>query len=153
METGSEIQVHSGHASKTVVVAQVARGRVSVRWPHVGEFEVDLVTGELVLRDLSGVHSINEAGRVIGTRVNLSAEDLPRLDSVDLGDVLRLDSGVTAEVVDVLRSEGIVRIFVRQRSSHESGLWQKPWRSGYRVTPSVLGQLRESAGVVSRMAG
>jgi len=153
METGSEIEVRNGYASKTVAVAQVARGRVSVRWPFVGEFEVDLVTGELVLRDLSGVHSVNEAGRVIGTRVNVTAEDLPRLDSLEVGAILRLDSGATAEVVDVLRSEGIVRIFVHSKSPHESGLWQKPWRTGYRVTSSVLGCLRESAGVVSRKAG
>lgn len=153
METGNEIEVRNGYASKTVVVAQVARGRVSVRWPFVGEFEVDLVTGELVLRDLSGVHSVNEAGRVIGTRVNVTAEDLPRLESLEVGAVLHLDSGVTAEVVDVLQSEGIVRIFVHARSLHESGTWKQPWRTGYRVNQSVLGRLRESAGVASQMAG
>jgi len=155
MESGSEIEVRNGHANKTVVVASVARGRVTVRWPFVGEFEVDLVSGELVQppESLSGVHSVDESGRVVGTRTRVTAEDLPALDSLEVGATLRLDSGATAEVVDVLRSEGIVRIFVHGKSLHESGLWRRARRTGYRVTSSALGSLRESAGVVSRKAG
>lgn len=155
MESGNEIEVRNGYASKTVVVAQVARGRVSVRWPFVGEFEVDLVTGELVQppESLSGVHSVDGSGRVVGTRTRVSAEDLPLLDALEIGASLRLDSGATAEIVDVLRSEGIVRIFVQPKSMTESGLWQTARRTGYRVNASVLGRLRESAGVVSRKAG
>ncbi len=154
METGSEIEVRNGHANKTVVVASVARGRVTVRWPHVGEFEVDLVTGELVRQPevLTGVHTLDQTGRVVGTRTNVTAEDLARLDSLEVGEMLRLDSGAVAEVVDVLRSEGIVRIFVQGKKLSESGLWQRAWRTGYRVSQQALGCLRESAGVVSRKA-
>lgn len=151
MDTGDEIEVRSKYSGKTVQVARVSRGRVSVRWPHVGEFEVDLVNGELVRRPepAFGVFSVDSmTGRVVDTRSAVTGDDMWKLDTIKVGETLQLDSGATAEVVDVLRSEGILRIFVQGAR----GVTTRPWRTGYRVVPLTLVRLREAAGCVTGQA-
>ena len=156
MNPGDEIEVRNGYASKTVTVVSVIRGRVVVRWPLVGEYNVDLLTGELYQPPgfAHGVFSVDTmTGRVVGTRCSVMAEDFPRLDALEVGDTLQLDNGARAEVVDVLRSEGTVKIFV-SASVSVSGVWRTGvLRSTFRVSDRALRQLRESAGLISAMAG
>ena len=76
---------------------------------------------------------------------------MPLLDSLDIGAALRLDNGARAEVVDVLRSEGTVKIFVGQNV--RTGVWRMgSLRTTFCVSPQVLRRMRESAGLVSAMA-
>lgn len=155
MNPGDEIDVHNGYANKTVKVVSVTRGRVIVDWPLVGEFAVDLLNGELVLPPghAHGVFSVDTmTGRVLGTRSRVVADDLPRLDSLQVGESLRLDNGSRGEVVDVLRSEGTVKLFVS--SSARSGVWRTgSLRSTFKVTSPVLLRLRQAAGLISALAG
>ncbi len=155
MNPGDEIDVRNGYASKTVKVVSVTRGRVLVDWPLVGEYDVDLLTGELYTPPgyATGVFSVDcMTGRVVGTRSSVIADDLPLLDSLQVGAALRLDNGARGEVVDVLRSEGTLKLFVG--STKRSGVWRTgALRSTYRVTPSVLQKLRQAVGLISAMAG
>ncbi len=155
MNPGDEIDVRNGYASKTVKVVSVTRGRAIVDWPLVGEYDVDLVTGELYTPPgyASGVFEVDcLTGRVVGTRGNVIVDDLALLDHLQVGSALRLDNGARGEVVDVLRSEGTVKIFVG--STRRSGVWRTgELRSAYKVSQSVLTRLRQSAGLISAMAG
>ena len=155
MNPGDEIDVRNGHTNKTVRVLSVTRGRVIVDWPLVGEYDVDLLTGELYTPPgfASGVFEVDTfTGRVVGTRANVIADDLPLLDHLQIGAPLRLDNGARGEVVDVLRSEGTLKLFVG--STKRSGVWRTgALRSTYRVTTPVLQRLRQAAGLISAMAG
>lgn len=154
MNPGDALEVRNGYASKTVKVVLVARGRVIVDWPLVGEYHVDLLTGELYMPPgyAMGVFEVDTVtGRVIGTRASVVPEELPLLDGVQVGTPLRLDNGTRGEVVDALHSEGTVKIFVG--STRASSAWRSgALRSSYRVTPVALRQLRQAAGLVSAMA-
>ena len=135
MNPGDEIDVRNGYANKTVKVLSVTRGRVMVDWPLVGEYAVDLLTG-----------------RVAGTRSSVAVDDMPRLDSLRIGESLRLDNGARGEVVDALPSEGTVKVFVA--NSAHSGVWRTgSLRSTFKVSAQVLTRLRQAAGLVSAMAG
>jgi hypothetical protein len=155
MNPGDEIDVRNGYANKTVKVMSVTRGRVVVDWPLVGEYDVDLLTGELYLPPghASGVFSVDTVtGRVVGTRSSVVPDDMLRLDELRLGQALRLDNGSRGEVVDVLPSEGTVKIFVG--SAGRSGVWRtSSFRSTFKVSPPVLTRLRQAAGLISAMAG
>ena len=155
MNPGDEIDVRNGSANKTVMVMSVTRGRVTVDWPLVGEYDVDLLTGELFRPPgyAHGVFAIDCAtGRVVGSRTSVVAEDMPRLDSLQIGEALRLDNGSRGEVVDVIRSEGTIKLFVG--SSARSGVWRTgSLRSTFKVSPTVLQRLRQAAGLISAMAG
>lgn len=155
MNPGDEIDVRNGYANKTVKVVSVTRGRVVVDWPLVGEYNVDLLTGELYSPPglAQGVFSVDTmTGRVVGTRSSVAADDLPRLDALRLGDSLLLDNGARGEVVDVLASEGTVKLFVA--GTARSGVWRVgSVRSTYRVSPPVLQKMRQAAGLISAMAG
>jgi hypothetical protein len=154
MDSGTPIEIEAllpPRVRKTVMVARVGRGRVSVRWPFVGEFDVDLINGELVHRPVPsfGVFTVDTmTGRIIDTRSCIASEDLPLLEEISIGATLRLDCGITADVVDVLHSEGTIRIFVQG----EQGVPSRHWRTGYRVRSGTLLQLREAAGCVSAPA-
>lgn len=156
MNPGDEIDVRNGYANKTVRVVSVTRGRVIVDWPLVGEYNVDLLTGELFLPPgfANGVFSVDcMTGRVVGTRSSVAPEDLPRLEQLQLGDSLALDNGGRGEVVDVLRSEGTIKIYTGG-SSRRSGVWRTgELRSKFKVTQPVLQSLRQAAGVISALAG
>ncbi len=155
MNPGDEIDVRNGYASKTVKVMSVTRGRVVVDWPLVGEYDVDLLTGELFLPPgyAHGVFSVDcMTGRVVGTRSSVVVDDLPRLDALQVGESLRLNNGSRGEVVDVLRSEGTVKLFVG--NSNRSGVWRTgSLRSTFKVSPPVLQKMRQAAGLISAMAG
>lgn len=155
MNPGDEIDVRNGYANKTVKVLSVTRGRVMVDWPLVGEYAVDLLTGELY-QPPGYAHGVFEVdcvtGRVVGTRSSVAVDDLPRLDSLRIGESLRLDNGARGEVVDALPSEGTVKVFVA--NSARSGVWRTgSLRSTFKVSDQVLTRLRQTAGLVSAMAG
>lgn len=156
MNPGDEIDVRNGYSNKTVRVVSVTRGRVIVDWPLVGEYNVDLLTGELFLPPgfASGVFSVDcMTGRVVGTRSSVAAEDLPRLEQLQVGDSLLLDNGSRGEVVDVLRSEGTVKIFTGVSPSR-SGVWRTgELRTPFKVDGRTLTRLRQAAGVISALAG
>jgi hypothetical protein len=155
MDTGDEIEVRNGFSNKTVTVVSVSRGRAVVRWPDVGEFDVDLVTGELFSPPgfAHGIFSVDcMTGRVVGTRASVVFDEMPLLDQLEVGAALRLDNGARAEVVDVVRSEGTIKIFIGA-ASNKSGVWRTGiLRSTFRVSPQVLRQLQERAGLLSAMA-
>jgi len=152
MNPGDEIQVHNGHSSKTVTVMRVTRGRAVVDWPLVGEYDVDLVTGELFAPPgfARGVFAVDVlTGRVEGTKTRVVVDDLLRLDGIDVGDTVGLDNGQRGQVVDVLPSEGTVKIYVNG-SSGRSGVWRMgSLRTGYRVTADALRTLRAGAGCIA----
>jgi hypothetical protein len=55
--------------------------------------------------------------------------------------------------VDVLRSEGNIKIFVSSNSAR-SGVWRTgSFRSTFKVSPPVLQRMRQAAGLISAMAG
>lgn len=145
---GEEIEVRSGRAAKAVRVTQVMRGRVFVTWPFVGEFEVDLNSGELVScqSPRSGVFQVDAlTGRVVGTRASVTPDALFQLHAMQVGDRVALDCGVEAEVVDSVPSEGTIRVYVR-----EQNLPLTAWHSRYFVRPATLDRMRQSAGCVSQ---
>lgn len=150
MIPGDEIEVHNGTSCKTVKVMQVTRGRAIVDWPLVGEYHVDLVTGELFAPPgfARGVFAVcARTGRLEGTKVSVVFDALLRLDSCEVGATLGLDNGQRGQVVDVLDSEGSVKIFV---SGAGSGVWRMgSLRTGYRVSSAALHGLRASAGCVA----
>lgn len=160
MDTGDTLCVrhHSTEVPVMVTVATVGRGRVTVRWPPpipefgdvATEYGVDLLTGHLYrLPHLtSGTFSVDlHTGRIAGTRARVDAQHLSRLDQLAPGSSVTLDTGATAQVVDVLPSEGILTIFVPRRSG--SGIFQHPQRLEFRVGAADLRALRESAGCVA----
>ena len=154
MNPGDEIEVRNGNSSKAVTVMQVARGRVVVRWPLVGEYDVDLQTGELYSPPgfARGIFSVDvRDGRVEGTQTRVVVDDLLKLDSIDVGSALALDNGQSAEVVDAVRSEGTIKIYVA--GSNRSGVWRMgSLRTGYRVVPAALRVLRAGAGCIPALA-
>lgn len=154
MDTGDTLQVrqHSAAQPVTVTVASVSRGRVTVRWSLDGtaEYGVDLLTGQLYqLPHLaSGTFSVDLlTGRVIGTRAQVDAQHLAHLERLEPGCDISLDTGIKAQVVDVLPSEGVLKIFVPRRSG--SGIWRFPQRLEFRVSEPDLRRLRERAGCVA----
>ena len=155
MDSGDDIEVTSGSARKTIQVGSVTRGRATVRWPGIDEYDVDLQTGELKLQilPLTGPYQIDcLTGSVVGTRCVLCPDDLVRVDELRPGDKVRLVDDSTldemrADVVDALPSEGILQVFVHARRD-----WA-PGRSrgiGWRVSPTALRALRERAGLVAK---
>lgn len=152
MNPGDEIEVHNGNASKTVRVMQMNRGRVVVHWPLVGEYDVDLVTGEVYSPPgyARGVFSVDpQSGRVVGTQMRLAKDELLHLDLVDVGATLALDNGQSAEVVEVTR--GSLKIYVA--GSNRSGVWRMgSVCTGYRVATADLSTLRARAGASMAMA-
>lgn len=155
MSPGDEIQVYCGNTIKTVMVAGVSRGRVVVTWPLIGEYDVDLVTGELFEPPgpARGVFSVDIArGRVLGTRTSVVVDHLLRLATLQVGDTVQLDNGARAEVVDAVPSEGTLKIYVHS-SGGRSGVWRMgSLRTSYRVSEAMLQQMRAAAGCISALA-
>lgn len=128
------------------------RGRVVVHWPLVGNYDVDLLTGELfVVPSYSGcVVSVDiETGRVVGQggelRLSASLVDVALLQAPRVGDEVVLNSGTVAQVVDVLHSEGVVRLYVLPRK-----VWrERTQRLAYRVGAADLANLRQRAGCIA----
>lgn len=153
MDTGDTLNVRNHPASQpvTVTLASVGRGRVTVRWASsAAEYGVDLLTGHLYeLPHLSsGTFSVDLlTGRVLGTRASVAGEHLARLDQLEPGSDVTLDTGIVAQVADVLPSEGVLKIFVPRRSG--SGIWRFPQRLQFRVNDDDLRSLRERAGCVA----
>ncbi len=149
MNPGDSISVrnHLG-VRKTVQVVSVMRGRAVVSWPLVGEYEVDMVTGDLFVPGVSSssIYDVDMlTGRLLGTRANV--EDPMLLDGAMVGAELRLDTGDLAQVVDVLRSEGTMKVFV-DHGPQRSGEYRVA-RSGWCVLPDALDRLRARAGCVA----
>lgn len=149
MNPGDEISVRNHFGiRKTVQVISVMRGRAVVRWPLVGEYEVDLLTGELFAPPPPGssVYTVDMlTGKLLGTRA--SVEDPMLLDGAEPGAELRLDTGDMAQVVDVLRSEGTLKVFV-DHGPRKSGCYRVA-RTGYHVPRSQLDDLRARAGCIA----
>ncbi len=152
MDTGEYIEVTNGTARKTILVESVSRHRVTVYWPMAGQYDIDLITGELKSRviPVNGVFSVDcLTGRVQGTRCTVCAEDMLRLEELRPGDQLRLEhdasGAVQVDVVDALPSEAVLKIFVRTR--RDSWSVDRPYATGWRVSMEALRALRERAGV------
>jgi len=150
MNTGDTIHVTNGTHTKVLRVEAVLRGRVVVGFPQIGAVEVDLCDGQLKpLPPPRGVCSVDiGTGRVIGTNARVTTECFLRLEALDIGEIIALDNHATAEVVDVLLSEGTIKIYVPHSDelTRKSGVWLVGWR----VSDVTLASLRESAGVMER---
>jgi len=151
MQPGELISITNGKQTKAIQIEMVLRGRVLVKIPAVGSVEVDLRDGSVKpLPPPRGVCAVDiGTGRVIGTSARVSARDLLRLEALEVGEIIALDNSATAEVYDVLLSEGTVKIYVphsdqlTRRAQQQSGVWLVGWK----VCDRTLAALRESAGV------
>lgn len=151
MQSGDTIKVTKGQHTISMQLELVTRGLVVVSLPQVGVMSVDLRNGELrQLPPPRGVCSVDiHTGRVVGTCARIADDLLVRLEALEVGEIVPLDNCATAEVVDVLLSEGVVKVYVPHSDElpRKSGVWLIGWR----VSEATLAALRESAGV--RRAG
>lgn len=159
MDTADTIEVTNGTSSKRVSV-QTSRGRATVFWTAFDQYDVDMETGDIRSQvvPLRGVFSVDcMTGRVVGTRCSVAAADLVKLETVELGDSLALEHDVAGkrgerlraevQVVDLLRSEGTFKIYVRpERGLNHVGV---TYATGWRVAPKALQMLRAQAGVLA----
>ena len=153
------IVVTNGTAKKTLPVS-ISGKRAFVLWPTVGLYEIDLSSGDVLseMLALDGIYSIDcETGRLEGTRYVLSVHDLQRLSNLQPGAKVRLchdcghDVHAEVEVVDALPSEGVLRVYATTQLATERQ-WNvgRRYKTGWRVEPPLLGDLRKVAGVVAR---
>ncbi len=154
MQSGDSIKVTKGQHTIEMKLETVMRGLVVVSLPQVGVMGVDLHDGTLrPLPPPRGVCSVDiQTGRVIGTCASVASDLLVRLEALEVGEIVPLDNCATAEVVDVLLSEGTVKIYVPhsdELAQRKSGVWLVGWR----VSDATLAALRESAGVRHRATG
>lgn len=143
MRSGSKLQVHNGTSVKTVILEDVRHQYAMVHWPGAGQYEIDLITGELLSRvqPPAGVYDVDrDTGRVRGTRLSVKHEDMPQLDEALPGDLLQLvhDGGfeLLVQVVDALASEGTLRVFIQ--TSPYAKTVDRTYRTGWSVDQTTL---------------
>jgi hypothetical protein len=94
MDSGDQIEVTNGTSKKTIKVERVADGRATVYWHLAGQYDIDLVSGELMSQvvPINGIYSVDcQTGRVEGTRCRLLHDDLLRLEELRPGVALELE--------------------------------------------------------------
>jgi len=147
MQVGDSIKVTKGQHTISMQLELVTRGLVVASLPQAGAMAVDLRSGELrQLPPPRGVCSVDiNTGRVVGTSARVADDLLVRLEALEVGEIVPLDNHATAEVVDVLLSEGTVKVYVPHSDElpRKSGVWLIGWR----VSEATLAALRESAGL------